>query len=170
MFEQRWLDELALMRVHSPSAPDVARVIVIGLITAAVTAAVMFIGIKSGVSPLPKPLALAFVQTLFGPGVPIPVGFAFHAAWVTFFTFVYVMLFRESLNFAPAFWLAFLLWVSVLVIFFPLVGWGFFGIAVSPALIVASALPHLLFAVLIWGFSRFLLERREEQPPRSEPI
>lgn len=147
------------MRIHSLSIGDIVKTVVIGLITAAVTAGMMFLAVKSGVSPLPKPLALAFVQTILGHGAPMPVGFLFHAAWVTAFTLVYVLLFRDSLTFARAFWLAFLLWLSVLAIFFPLVGWGFFGLGIGPRMIVASAVPHLVFALLVWGLSRLLLAR-----------
>lgn len=42
----------------------------------------------------------------------------------------------------------------VLVVFFPVVGWGILGLAVSPKLIVASLVPHLLFAVFLWGLCR----------------
>jgi len=42
----------------------------------------------------------------------------------------------------------------VLVVFFPIIGWGFLGLAVSPKLIVASLIPHLLFAVFLWGLGR----------------
>ena len=147
------------MRIHSLSIGDIVKTVVIGLITAAVTAGMMFLAVKSGVSPLPKPLGLAFVETILGHGAPMPVGFLFHAAWVTAFTLVYVLLFRDSLTFARAFWLAFLLWLSVLAIFFPLVGWGFFGLGIGPRMIVASAVPHLVFALLVWGLSRLLLAR-----------
>jgi hypothetical protein len=54
-----------------------------------------------------------------------------------------------------AFWLAFTLWLFALVFFFPVIGWGFLGLAVSPRLIVAAAVPHLLFAIFLWGGCRF---------------
>jgi hypothetical protein len=40
-------------------------------------------------------------------------------------------------------------------VFFPVVGWGFLGLAVGPKLIVASLVPHLLFAIVLWGLCRF---------------
>lgn len=51
------------------------------------------------------------------------------------------------------------LWVAVLVIFFPVAGWGFFGLGVSQKLIPASLIPHVLFAVFLsvlcrWGFNK----------------
>ena len=51
--------------------------------------------------------------------------------------------------------LAAVLWVVILVVFFPLLGWGIAGLAVSPKLIVASAVPHLLFGLLLWGLDRY---------------
>ena len=42
----------------------------------------------------------------------------------------------------------------MLFVFFPIVGWGVLGLAVSPKLIVASLVPHLLFAVFLWVLCR----------------
>ncbi|MEQ5803401.1 hypothetical protein [Halomonas sp. H10-9-1] len=52
--------------------------------------------------------------------------------------------------------LAAVLWVVILVVFFPVVGWGLAGLAIGPQLIPASALPHLLFGLLLWGLDRYL--------------
>jgi hypothetical protein len=46
------------------------------------------------------------------------------------------------------------LWLFVLIFFFPVVGWGFLGLAVGPKLIVGAAIPHLLFAFVLWGLCR----------------
>ena len=123
----------------------------------------MFAGLETGISPLPKPLGLAFAETLLGSKLPLPVGLLFHLAWVVLFTGVYVVLFREALTFMRAFWLAGALWVLVLVFFFPFVGWGFLGLNVSPKLIVASAVPHLLFAFFMWGLCRLTFTPRQEE-------
>lgn len=143
------------MKIHSLSAAEWAKTIGIGIAVAVLTAAVMFAGLRSGVSPLPKPLGLAFAETLFGRPLPLPVGMLFHLLWVTFFSAAYVVLFRDALTFAKALWLAAALWVLVLVFFFPVVGWGFLGLAVTPKLIVGSAIPHLLFAIFLWGLCRW---------------
>ena len=151
-------------RLHPLSGDDIWKTLAVGIVIAAITAAMMLLAIKNGISPLPKPLALAFAGTLAGRPVPMSVGFALHAAWVTCFTFAYVVLFRDRLGFIRAFVLAFLLWVSVLVVFFPVVGWGFLGLAVGPQMIVASAIPHLLFAILIWAGSNLLLRQSSVSP------
>lgn len=143
------------MKVHALSTAEWAKTVGIGIAVAALTAVVMFAGLRSGVSPLPKPLGLAFAETLLGRPLPLPVGMLFHLVWVTFFSAVYVALFRDALTFAKALWLAIALWVLVLVFFFPVVGWGFLGLAVTPKLIVASAVPHLLFAIFLWSLCRW---------------
>ena len=148
------------MRFHHLSPQDWAKTIGIGVAVAVLTAATMFLGQKSGASPLPKPLGLAFAQTVLGGKVPLPVGLLFHAAWVTFFSAVYVVLFRDELTFMRAFWLAFALWVLVLVFFFPVAGWGFFGLSETPKLIIASVVPHLLFAIFLWGLCRLSFPER----------
>ena len=67
----------------------------------------------------------------------------------------YVVLFRDALTLMRALVLGIALWLFVLVFFFPVVGWGFFGLAVGPKMIVGAAIPHLLFAFLLWGLCRW---------------
>ncbi len=150
------------MHVHNLNPGDWGKTIAIGIGVAILTGAFMFAGMKTGISPLPKPLGLAFAETVFGTKLPLPVGLLFHVAWVTFFSAVYVMLFRDALTFMRAFWLSFALWMLVLVFFFPIVGWGFLGLSVSPKLIIASAVPHLLFAIFLWGLCRLSFSQRDE--------
>lgn len=150
------------MHVHNLSLGEWGKTLAVGIGVAILTGAVMFAGMKTGISPLPKPLGLAFAETLFGTTLPLPVGLLFHAAWVTFFSAVYVVLFRDALTFMRAFWLAFALWVLVLVFFFPIVGWGFLGLFVTPKLIIASAVPHLLFGIFLWGLCRLSFSQRRE--------
>jgi hypothetical protein len=137
--------------LHSLDGRDWAKTIGVGIGVSALTAAFMVAGLKSGLSPLPRPLGLAFAETVLGRQLPLPIGLLFHTVWVTAFTALYVALFRDALTFMRALWLAVALWIFVLIFFFPIVGWGFFGLAVSPKLIIGAAIPHLLFAVFLWG-------------------
>lgn len=98
--------------------------------------------------------SLAFAETLFGRPLPLPIGLLFHVAYLTFWSVVYVGLFRDRLTFLNALWLALALWGVLLMVFFPIIGWGFLGLAISPKIIVASLVPHLLFAVVLWGLCR----------------
>lgn len=143
------------MTWHTLDGRDWAKTIGIGVAVSILTAAFMVAGIKSGVSPLPKSLGLAFAETILRRPLPLPVGLLFHTVWTTAFSTLYVILFRDALTFVRAFWLAVALWLLALVFFFPIVGWGFFGLGVSPKMIVGAAAPHLLFAVFLWGLCRW---------------
>ena len=143
------------MHVHTLQPKEWGKAIGIGILVAILTAAAMLAATMAGLSPFPKPPSLAFAETLLGRNLPLPVGLLFHAAWVTFFSTAYVVLFRDSLTFMRAFWLAFALWIFTLVFFFPIVGWGLLGLSIGPKLIVASAIPHLLCAVFWWGLCKW---------------
>ncbi len=151
------------MRVPAVSRKDLAKAIGVGVGTAVLLSAVMVPAFKLGVSPLPKPLGLAFAETLLGRSLPLPVGLLFHVAYVTFWAVVYVAVLRAPRALVSALLLALVLWLVVLAIFFPLVGWGFLGLGVSTKLIVASFVPHLLFAVFLWGLCHFAFKARPEK-------
>lgn len=131
------------------------RAIGIGLAVAVLTAIVAVILTKIGVSPFPKPPSLAFADTLLGRELPLPVGLLFHAAYVTFWSVVFVRFFPQR-NLKTALALALALWLVIIAVFFPMVGWGFAGLHISPKLIPASLVPHALFGILLWGLDKYL--------------
>ncbi len=143
------------MRFHDLSAGEWARAFGVGIANGLLLSVVMVTAFKSGVSPMPKPVGLAFAETVLGGPLPLPVGLVFHLAYVTFWSMAFVAFLRHSLTLRNALALALVLWVGALVVFFPIIGWGFFGLAISPKLIVASFMPHLLFGVFLWGLCRF---------------
>lgn len=142
------------MPFHRTGAKDLAKAAGIGVATAVILSLIMVPAFKLGISPFPKPPSLAFAQVLLGDGVPLPVGLLFHVAYVTFWSVAYVSVFKQ-ITFLNALYLGLALWVIVLIFFFPVVGWGFLGLGVSTKLIVASLVPHVLFAVVLWGLSRW---------------
>ncbi len=93
------------MQIHSLTPKEALKAVGIGIVTAILLSAVMVPAFKFGVSPMPKPPSLAFAETLFGRDLPMPVGLLFHVAYVTFWAFVYVVLFRDRLTFLNALWL-----------------------------------------------------------------
>jgi hypothetical protein len=131
------------------------RAVGIGIIVSIITAAVMLGLILSGVSPFPKPPSLAFAETVLARPLPLPVGLLFHTIYVTFWSVVYVRYFPRR-DVWTALGLAAFLWIVILVIFFPIVGWGLAGLSIGPKLIVASFVPHLFFGLLLWGLQRYL--------------
>ena len=143
------------MRFHDLSVREWAKAFGVGVANGLLLSAVMVTAFKSGVSPLPKPVGLAFAETVLGGPLPLPVGLAFHLAYVTFWSMAFVAFLRDSLTLRNALALALALWIGILFVFFPIIGWGFLGLAISPKLIVASLVPHVLFGVFLWGLCRF---------------
>ena len=142
------------MKIQWLTPKDTLKTLGIGVLTAVILSGIMVLAFKFGIAPMPKPPSLAFAQVLLGPNVPLPVGLLFHVAYVTFWALVYVIVFRDHLTFLNALWLGLALWVVILVVFFPIIGWGFLGLGISPKLIPASLVPHVLFAVFLWGLCR----------------
>lgn len=127
----------------------------IGILVAFATAAVMLALTAAGLSPFPKPPSLAFAETLAGRTLPLPVGLLFHTVYVVVWSAIYVRYFRRR-NIVAALALAGALWLVILAVFFPVVGWGFAGLSVSPKLIAASFVPHLLFGLFLWALDKHL--------------
>jgi len=140
------------------------RALVLGIVNAVLLSAVMVPAFKAGISPMPEPPSLAFAETLLGRPLPLPVGLLFHVAYVTLWSVVFVAWAFPRLTFGRALGLAAILWVAALVVFFPINGWGFLGLTVTPKLIVAALIPHILFAVFLWGLGRVLFKA----PPAGE--
>ena len=130
------------------------RAVGIGIAVAVATAIVMLALTSAGASPFPKPPSLAFAETLLHRPLPLPVGLLFHGAYVTFWSVIFVRYFPRR-NIKTALALAGVLWLAILVVFFPIVGWGLAGLNVSPRLIPASFVPHLLFGLLLWGLDKY---------------
>ncbi len=142
------------MQIHRLSRNEALKAFGIGVVNALLLSAIMVPAFKFGIAPMPRPPSLALAQLLIGPDVPMPVGLLFHVAYVTFWSVAYVAFFWDRLTFLNALWLGLGLWVVILVVFFPLFGWGFLGLEISPKLIPASLAPHVLFAVFLWGLCR----------------
>ena len=143
------------MKMRTLDGQDWIRAVAVGIGVSVLTAAFMVATSKAGISPLPKALGLAFAETVLGRPLPLPVGLLFHTIWVTAFSLLYVVLFRDALTLMRALVLGIALWLFVLVFFFPVVGWGFFGLVVGPKMIVGAGIPHLLFAFFLWGLCRW---------------
>lgn len=153
------------MNTTSLKFREVAKGIGIGVGVAILLSAIMVPAFKLGLSPMPKPLGLAFAQTLLGK-VPLPVGLLFHLLYVTTVVAFYLVVIERRPRFMKALAYGLLLWFLVLVLFFPIVGWGFLGLSISPKLILASLVPHLLFAVFLWLIPKWVFSTGEKKNPK----
>lgn len=137
-----------------------ARGVGLGLANGVLLSLIMVPAFLAGIPPMPQPPSLAFAEALFGEGLPMPVGLLFHLAYVTFWSVVWVAWDYPRLRFTTALGLGLVLWVVALAVFFPINGWGFLGLDVSPKLIPAALIPHVLFTVFLWGLGRLFFRDR----------
>jgi len=153
-----FVKEEMIMRLNKLPGQELIKAGGVGILTALLLTGVMVPAMKLGFSPMPKPLGLAFAETVLGQTLPLPAGLLFHIAYVTFWSIAYVSLWRDDMSLAKALALSGLLWIAVLLLFFPIVGWGFLGLAISPKLTVGSLVPHILFALFLWGLCRIVFK------------
>lgn len=132
----------------------------LGLLNGVLLSLIMVPAFLAGIPPMPEPPSLAFAEVLLGEGQPLPVGLLFHLAYVTFWSVVWVAWDHPRLRFTTAAGLAAALWAVALVVFFPINGWGLLGLGVSPRLIPAALVPHVLFALFLWGLGRLFFRDR----------
>lgn len=138
------------------TSKNVVKVILIGIISGVLLAVIQSVTHKVGISPIPKPVSLVFADKLLGVKLSLPIGLSFHVAYITFWSGVIVAVFRKKLTFMKIFWTALFMWLILLTVFFPFIGWGIFGAAVGPKVVVAALVLHLLFAVFTWALCKWV--------------
>jgi len=144
----------------SLSLPDALKAIGVGVLAGVILSGLIVATSKTGVSPLPKPLCVAFMEAALHQPLTLASGLAFHVLWVVFWSFYYVFLFWNDLTLIAAFGFALVLWLLAMLFFFPAVGWGFFGRKVGALSVVDSIVSHSLFAVVIWALNRWVFGLR----------
>jgi len=149
------------MKLALTARGDILRAVLVGLLAAVGTAAVTVPLFKLGIAPMPEAPSLAFAETLLGP-VPDPVGMLFHVLYVTGVTVAVLALVgaRPSVKTIAA--ASFVFYVIAVAVFFPIVGWGFAGMAVTPTIAVAAIGPHVLYFLIFWGADRLVFRQRRE--------
>ncbi|SDG29945.1 hypothetical protein SAMN05216241_10877 [Limimonas halophila] len=141
---------------------DILRAVLVGLLVAVGTGVVTVPLFKLGIAPMPEAPSLAFAKTLFGP-VPDPVGLLFHVLYVTGVTAAVLALLTGARPSGKTIALVSLaLYLVAVALFFPIVGWGFAGMAVTPKIAVAAIGPHVLYGLVFWGANRLVFRQRRE--------
>lgn len=128
----------------------------LGLLVALALSAIMVPLTIVGIPPFPQPPSLAFAEVVFGTTLPLPIGLLFHLVYVTFWSAIYLIYFSNPNTFGKTSLLAGFLWLIVLLVFFPIIGWGVAGLQVGVPVLVASLGPHLLFAIFLWVAGKYV--------------
>jgi len=118
-----------------------------GLIATLLMTVIMLLGTVSGISPMPAPIPVVLVKTVFG-AMPKPVlmilGFIAHFIYGGVAGGIFVLFFKKSFQRNGFLW-GVILWLIMQIIFLPILGWGLFGSALTPKIAVATLILHLIY-------------------------
>ncbi|MFB6347190.1 MAG: hypothetical protein ABEK50_15815 [bacterium] len=133
-----------------------------GALATLVMTLIMLTGMGTGVAPMPEPipkaLASLFLGMLIG-SVAKPVvmitGMVAHFAYGAGAGVVFAYLFDENSNWKTGLLWGGILWVIMQIAVLPIIGWGFFGLAITgfpPKIAVGTFVLHLIYGgILGWG-------------------
>lgn len=117
----------------------------------------MVIGFMTGIAPMPKPIPKALVGSVIS-GLPKPVfmmiAIGAHLTYGGVWGAVLAAATRPVTT-AKGLGSGILLWLLMGLVFLPYLGWGFFGIAIIPAIAIATLVLHLIYGgTLGWTLDR----------------
>lgn len=129
-----------------------------GVVATLAMSALMLAVTAIGASPLPGPVPVAIMGAIVGSAVakPLVMGAAVtaHLAYGGFWGGVLASA-TSRVTVTKGVGLGVALWLVMQVVVLPLVGWGVFGTGVTPAIAVATLVPHLVYgATLGWLVDR----------------
>ena len=129
-----------------------------GVVATIAMSVLMILGVVTGISPMPRPIPAALVVAVFGEGLPTPLimllAAASHLAYGGFWGAILATLTRPA-TIWKGIVLGVFLWFVMQIVVLPFLGWGFFGVAISPRVAVATLILHLVYgATLGWLLDR----------------
>jgi hypothetical protein len=135
-----------------------------GVVATLAMAALMILGVITGISPMPSPIPEAIINKglgFLGVGLPRPLIMLLaalaHLSYGGVSGAILAALTRPVTVWKGLGW-GVLLWLIMEVVFLPFLGWGFFGVAITPRIAVATLILHL-----IYGFTLGLLMDRGQK-------
>ena len=127
-----------------------------GLVATLAMSILMVIGFATGISPMPKPIPAAIVGKVvagvLGEGIPqraiMAVAVASHFAYGGFWGAVLAALTRP-VTLWKGLSLGAFLWLLMGMVALPFLGWGLFGLAITPQIAVATLVLHLVYGATL---------------------
>lgn len=113
-------------------------------------------GMATGVAPMPEPIPKALVGLVVSGLAPLAWGLAVlsHLAYGSFWGAALTQM-TPRVTLWTGLALGTALWLLMQVVALPLIGWGPFGAAITPAIAGATLALHLIYGgVLGWGLGR----------------
>ncbi len=123
-----------------------------GLVATLAMSILMILGVTTGIAPMPQPIPQAIVAKVLGQGTPMPLimvlAVASHFGYGGFWGAVLAALTRP-VTIWKGLGLGVFLWLLMQIAVFPFLGWGFFGIAITPRIAVATLILHLVYGATL---------------------
>ncbi len=123
-----------------------------GVVATIVMSIIMILGRVMGMAPMPKPIPMAIVSNIFGEGIPRPLlmflAVASHLGYGGFWSAVLAASTRP-VTVWKGIALGIALWFIMQLVVLPLLGWGFFGMDITPRIAIATLILHLVYGVTL---------------------
>lgn len=123
-----------------------------GVLATVLMTVVMVAGMVSGLSPIPKPIPVALTARVLGPGtapaVLMVVGLVAHLIFGGFWAGV-LWLVARPVSVVKVAALSVALWLFMQTVVLPILGWGVFGVRVTPGVWAATLLLHLVYGATL---------------------
>jgi hypothetical protein len=123
-----------------------------GVVATIVMSVLMIIGVITGLSPMPSPIPEAIVSKIFGEGLPRPLimllAAGAHLSYGGISGAVLAGLTRPVTLWKGLGW-GVLLWLIMEIAVLPFLGWGFFGVAITPRIAAATLVLHLVYGATL---------------------
>lgn len=129
------------------------KAILAGMIGSLIMFIIMILGINvTGFAPFNLPPSAAFLVSLDFYAGPLPL--IVHFGYGAFWSVVLLAIFKEQTTTGKGLGLAMVLWLILMVIYGPIIGWGFFGfgseqLASTDQLYLGSAPKYLIVTLLL---------------------
>lgn len=137
----------------SPQKSRLTRGALWGALATVLMSIPMMIGMATGVAPMPEPIPKALVELIVGGPAPLVLGLAVlsHLVYGSFWGATLTRM-TPHVTLWKGVGMGLFLWLVMQVAVLPLLGWGPFGTAVTPAVAVATLVLHLIYGSLLgWG-------------------
>ena len=130
-----------------------------GIVATIAMSLVMLVGAATGLSPMPQPIPLAIVARLIGDWTPQPLlmvtAILAHLCYGGFWAGALAMA-SDPVTIGKGLGLGVFLWMLMQIVVLPFLGWGVFGMGITPAIALATLVLHAVYG-LTYGA---LMDRR----------
>lgn len=160
------------------------KAIVAGLVAGFVMFIALAVGTNTGMASINVPPSAAFLGATTGIQSPI-LAALLHFAYAAFGSVLLVAIFGRGTNITKGIGLALVLWLILMVVFSPIIGWGFFGaggsnhelpptaplyIGSAGAYVLISLMLHVVYGLIIGWMDKAWIDWADEARTAPESV